>query len=683
MPLPSAFAFDTETDAYDDGHPKGALIQICPISATSLDDVVLFEGWDCYEQWLDKWDETMYDCRCHMFNLHGYEEDWFIPLLSQRYEYTKNRGRMQKDTWTLMGDQMNTFKIRVCNKYGKVLTITDDGNMFDGSMESVAQSVRKSKPEWFAGMDVVKEKTEYNNGWYRDRELHPERHDSFVHYSKVDAYSQAMIARYMHEMGLDKFLTTSAAGMAMALLIRYKGKTLFEASEEDLRKARLDFRKDYPPLNREMQDIVEESLLGGYVYGEVGTWHGEFTHIDYSSSYPFEYAYGKMFFGEVTRITNERVRRRLENAPGLMKWKRVSFDFKLKEGMMPAITGKECVTPDNPMIGNLNKKMKEGHVENRLYTETYLDALTLHYDIQNLTVNELWVAKPLSGDFYDFIETCYKEKSRKELKGTAERALWKKFMNGGIHGKTMTKTHRKERTYFEGMMKYENVVNDPSYCSLIGFTGMMNSRERLLRDGYRALNAGGHIMMCDTDSIIVDRDAEWVRQVLADRLAHEKGDMEKSLGRFELEDDEDLCKELRKMGMEKELSETFDTFKCWGLKRYCEICTIDGKEYYRKSAFAGMHEEKQKELLMDWKTDGTEYAWTQTGKMKDKYGKIVCEVTKHAKAESIWYNEVPVPPKAVHGDKAFMKNLADARERAKKIQEARERWESEKTDITV
>lgn len=681
MPLPSTYAFDTETDAYTDGHPRGALIQICPIDAVGLDDVVLFEGWDCYEQWLDRWEETMYNSRCHMFNLHGYEEDWFIPLLCKRYEFIKTRGKMAPMTWTILAGDMNTWKIRICNRYGKTMTITDDSNMFDGSMESVAKSVKKSHPEWFVNVPMVKEKATYNDGWYRDRETYPEKHDRFVHYSKVDAFSQAMIARYMHEKRLDRFTTASAAGMAMALLIRYQNKALWDATPEDLRKARMKFADDYPPLNREMQDIVEHSLLGGYVYGETGTWHGTFSHIDYSSSYPYEYAYGSMFYGEVSRITSPKMMERMLKAPNLFRWKRVSFNFKLKPGMMPAISGKECTTEDNRMIGGWNKKMKEGRVENRLYTESYLDALSLHYDITDLELHELWVAKPMSGEFYRFIEECYSQKSREELKGTAERALWKKFMNGGVHGKTMTRTVRKERTYFNGVKEYHEVVNDPEYCSLIGFTGMMNSRERLLRDGYPVLMAGGHIMMCDTDSMIIDRDAEWVSEVLKDRLVHKvdtsdmteneakKALMENSLGRFEFEDDEDLCDELAEMGIIKEVSKTFDTFKCWGLKRYLEQTTVNGVAYYRKSAFAGMHDEKQRELLKDWKTDGTSYSWVQTGKMKDKYGRIVCDVQKTIKAENIWYEPMAVPAKSCRGDGLFMKKLSEARERAKKIQE--------------
>ena len=130
--------------------------------------------------------------------------------------------------------------------------------------------------------------------------------------------------------------------------------------------------------------------------------------------------------------------------------------------------------------------------------------------------------------------------------------------------------------------------------------------------------------------------------------------MEGNLGRFEIETDKKIIK---KMGLDLEPSQTFPEFKCWGLKRYCEVrYTPDGK-LQRKSAFAGMHDEEQSHLI-DWETDGTEYEWVQNGKKTMKYGAVIVDATKHMKAEDIWDNgDVPVPAPKKNIDLSNMKTI--------------------------
>lgn len=651
--LPSEFAFDTETDRYEDGHIRTCLIQVCSLGASSLDDVRVLEGWDCYERFFDLFDECLHDVDCRMFNLGGYEFDWFKDLLSERYEFTRSR-RPAKGCWSCVADNHSVYSVKIVNQHGKMMRISDDLKRVGGnrSMKSTAEAVRRSRPDWFPDGMEVKEETEYNNGWYTERDTFPERYERFMHYSKQDAYSQAMISRWLKEFGVGGNLTASSAGLDMALALKYRGVKASELDGKEKRYTRMDFEKKYPPLDREMQDIVEESLLGGFVWGGTGTWHGTFTHVDYSSSYPYEYAFGNMFSGTVQRLIAGQCRKSTWNrvlSGDYMRWMLVSFDFSLAGGM-PAISGRECRTSENPMIGSANKKMKTGHVTRRLYTESYLNELKMHYTLTNIEVHEVWFAKRAVGEFRVFIEKCYSEKSRPELKGTMEREMWKLFMNGGIHGKTITKTHRKERV-FEGGDHLEAVVNEPELCSLIGFTGMMNGRERLLRHCRRVLEAGHRVLMCDTDSMVTDCTEAEIKEIIGDWFAHESGSMEHSLGRFEIETDKDGNTE-------------FDEFKCWGLKRYLEL----NHGEYRKSAFASMHDDLQEKLLPQWETDGTMYAWEQTGKVKDKYGKIVTMVTKHAKAENVWYEEKTLP-KETGGSAAFDRVLKESRARLRSIQD--------------
>lgn len=254
----------------------------------------------------------------------------------------------------------------------------------------------------------------------------------------------------------------------------------------------------------------------------------------------------------------------------------------------------------------------------------------------DLEIEELWVQKKAVGDFRGFIEDMYHGKSLAP-KESMERSLFKLNMNGGIHGKTITKTHRKERTFYDGVERLENVVNNPEMQSTIGFTAMQNARARLLRHCRMIQSAGYKVYMCDTDSMVVGATEQQVRDVLGDAISKETHTMD-DLGKFEFERSKDGCVE-------------FDTFKCWGLKRYCEIHNGE----YRKSAFAGMSEDVQIAELMDWDTEGSVMTWKQNGSRTTEYGKTVMLVPKKAKAEDIWYHpgKSKDAGKGVHGIKGI------------------------------
>ena len=644
MPLPSQFAYDTETGDCD-GTIRTVLVQICATSASSLNDVRIFEGIGSIEEFFRRFEETDWPMDCHTYNLR-YEWSWIRQHVCASYEWVDtDHKRMKPGQFTILEDPMTVYQIRICNSKGKVLNITDDMRRVGSvPMSAAADSVRREHPDWWPeDLREVKENADdLYNVWWTFPEGAPER-ERFIHYAKVDAFSQAMISRFLEESGANRSLTSASAGLKMALHIRY-GK---ELNPDGAWKERADFKRNYPPLSRLEQDILESSLMGGYVHGEVGTWKGTFCHIDYSSSYPYEYAFGKLFKGRVTRMTRRSPywKRVLEN-PNYFRWYLVSFDFDgLKPAGIPVINGKECRTIDNPMVGGINKKMVTGHVEQRLVTESYMYELNHHYYLYNMEILEVWFAPRCIGDFYPFIEKCYHEKSRPELKGTATRNNWKLFMNGGIHGKTITKTRRKKIIYPLGVRTTVEEVNEPELCALIGFTAMMNARERLVRD-CRALQLEGYrVLMCDTDSIVVNAKESEVRRILGpEKFVTEDGGVN-NLGKFEFETD-------------SEGSSEFDEFRCWGLKRYVEL----NHGEYRKSAFAGMHDEFQEELLPEWETDGTVYEWEQNMSCQDEYGKVIMLRKKHAGAENIWYEKIVAPP-PVADPKPFDEYLQDLKKR--------------------
>ena len=171
---------------------------------------------------------------------------------------------------------------------------------------------------------------------------------------------------------------------------------------------------------------------------------------------------------------------------------------------------------------------------------------------------------------------------------------------------------------------------------------MMNARERLIRHCRMITEAGYHIYMCDTDSIVTDCPPDAAKEILGeDAFETEHGGID-NLGKFEIESFDG--------------SESFDEFRCWGLKRYLEL--KDGK--YRKSAFAGMHDDIQRKALIWWRTDGTKYTWRQRGRITGPYGKVVEMIFKTAGAENVWDEPSNVP---FHPDRTPYEKLVASVER--------------------
>lgn len=658
MPLWSEdFALDTETDVWGKER-KTVLVQACPVSASSLDDVRVWYGENAWKKFMKTFEETSGKIvRCHCYNLGQFEQVSIIKDAMEGYTFTENR-QLKKGEWSMVADRQTVYKITVKNMNGCVLEFTDDMKRVGGaSMKRTAAGVRAEHPTWWENVgDEVKEETDYHEGWLKEDD--PD-YEKSIHYSILDAFSQAMIARYLIEKGYDKKLTSPSLGMEESLALRYAGKDAGECDMKEKFYNTKDFQRWYPPLDRRMQDIAEQSLLGGFVWGKTGHWHGVFSHADYSSSYPYEYAYGNLFYGRVSVVTPD-----MKSFEGMLhndnvfRWVYCSFNFEYIEGMMPAISGRDAVWENKYMTGAGNLKMRSGRVENRLFTWTYLEELKHHYRLSDMEIHEIWYAKRRSGDFEPCIRHFYTEKNKLKAEGkddTVGYTLMKNFMNGGIHGKTITKTHRDRRLWNSKERKFEYVeeVSEPKYCFLIGFSAMMNGRERLLKDCRKVIEAGVEIFMCDTDSMVAGCSAERLKGILKDSLVGGKA-MEESLGRFEIENDK---KGLKKAGLKDvDVSEDFDEFKCWGLKRYCEIRNIEGYgRLYRKSAFAGMHDEAQ-EMLMDVPVDfDYEFEWTQKGKRTGEYCAEILDTVKHMSAKNVWYGEDDKTVKAL--DKKAMKEL--------------------------
>lgn len=701
MPLsfvPSAI--DTETDG-PSIWKYTAIVQECPEDATSLEDVNLYfttrprcTAWDAFfdefeitEKFRDPESKGLRSViERHCFNLGGFEWKGITECLCRRYggntekvpQSAKNRDRIM---WEAVADDKSVYRITIYNMHGVKLVFTDDLKRLGGNIEmkEAAEMVRAGHPEWFEGVPDVKETTDYHEGWLSPND--PDYGHS-IHYAKVDAYSQAMILRNLRQEGWTKALTAPSLGFKEAL-------SILKPHAENSYFAKLWFTKAYPPLNRTMQDIVEDSLIGGFVYGVRGVHYGTFTHLDYSSSYPYEYVYGEMFKGKVMiTLPGEPYYERVLRSPKFVRWYYVSFDFRFKEGMLPAISGESCdLSFVDRACGMSRKKMTEGRVSRKLFTEQYLNELGSHYDILNLEVHELWFAdRDPKNEIGKAVKEFYSRKKRLKDEGKSKTLPYKMiklFLNGGIHGKTITKTHRQSRMWRDdGTTYYVWETNEPEYNALLGFTAMQNARARLLRDCRKMIEHGYHVYMCDTDSMVVDAPKSEVERILGKDKFCEGVDISTNLGRFEEETDADACKDVEKStGQHIAPSAEFDTFKCWGLKKYCELRALlaeevpdtphprihhmDGRTYlFRKSAFAGMSGENQHDLLAEAPVDqDTPLVWTQLGKKTPRNAKavVLTDVTKHAYPEDMW-GAAPAPLQRntdlTHSKEIFRKMIA-------------------------
>ena len=672
--LPQRFSIDTETGRCPDRRIKTVLIQYCPVDAESEREVSVLVGEDCYDQFLRCFelnDERRIEA--FVFNNKWESKGLLNAIMEHGYMWTKTEkgktssiGKMQ---WSCVADDKQTYSITLRNDNGCLLKITDDYLKVIGhSMSEATEMVKKEFPDWFKGVDRTKmiiPRSMYNNWYTLDEE--DKRYRMFIRYAVRDGFSQAMLARWLDVKGMHSALTSASNGLDLCLQITYGGvDDLTRSDFKSLKEAKNRFLKKHPVLERREQNIVEDSLLGGFVYGKVsieGRIKGVFCHIDYKSSYPYEYVYGVLPYSRdgkachVYKKGTEGYERNLNGGANKCVWYYVSFKFRLKENRMPCLSAESCIDKRTDMNFKVckNKKMTEGEVRDKLFTIDLYREIKEHYEVWDEDIKEVWVSPGKVGEFSAFIKKCFMEKERPDLKGTLARAMWKLFMNGGVHGKTITKTWRKRVTYPGNVKMTEKptdkgyVPSDPSYCALIGFTAMQNARARLLKHCRMLEDAGYTVMMCDTDSIIVNTGEENVRAVLGDWFVDEslKGeDGIRNLGKFEFETNEDMLERIYgrkdgvKMWRKSMVRVEFDELSCGGLKEYAEYDTSLGCRELRKSAMKGMHDDIQMDVLPTVNMGlGSSVVWEQKQKIWNGYAYEFVMVKKESKVQSIYYEE--------------------------------------------
>lgn len=696
------YAYDTEAPmvpGFD--QPITATVQLCSLDALhpSAVEMIVRNDNTALDVFLDWLEDSEDDLRIFTFNL-DYEWSRLESFVLNRYtwwEPVKVNGKkdwkaMPNGSFYLFGDRHFTYQLIIKTASGNKVMFYDDWQHWKCSMKEAGMNVYTEHPEWWPNdISIDDVKMEIDRSWYNENWTDPNHPHYFemMEYSRRDAYTQAMIARYGDEKGFHTSLTSSSFAMNTILKNHYMkdGKQDKVRDNKRLDNAKKYFQEDYPTLgtydeSMVLQHYVEDRLVGGLVYGVPGIHKGVFTHIDYKSSYPTAYVKGRLFKGQVNKLDYKSDYQRCQivlHDKRWYCWVVVSFDFDgLTPAGLPLISGKEVMqSSGNTVSGAWNKKYLKGHIENALYTTDYWTEIQKHYNLFNVIIKEVWTAPAKTGDFANEIsEEYFLKEVNKGLGLKAESDMHKRNMNGGLHGKTITKTRRENVTYENGYKEYKRTENVPDYCALIGFSAMQDRRASLARDCYKMQEAGHRVLMNDTDSMVVEGTPEEIRAILGeDNIANEhicdgltvkemvkklqkenpdasaeeiiemmrkyKDSIVNELGKFEIETD-------------KEGNECFDEFRCWGLKRYLEL--NEGKP--RKSAFSGMSDratatpdgepsldakgkpQGQFDILMNAPCDGTEFSWHQEGMKKGEYGKYMVKSEKHARMEDIYYRDV-------------------------------------------
>lgn len=306
------------------------------------------------------------------------------------------------------------------------------------------------------------------------------------------------------------------------------------------------------------------------------------------------------------------------------------FSFVLKTGAIPFITVKDCLDDEGrPMkyygLEKSKKLVCGQRTKTILWTLEEWNLLDRCYLRDDVVIHAVYMSAAEMGYFKPAIQEFFdgKENSPKD---SVQRALYKLDLNGATHGRAMIRLMTSEENMniditeaIKGTEEFmsgvhvvkngkweENHDGEPSERTnpLVGMTAMSHARCRLIEHCMTLIEHDYMIYMNDTDSLITDCPPDVMKKLLDESgwnnwiIDGKSKEMDDTLGRFEVED-------FKLNGIKYT---AFDEFRCWGLKRYAEIMYTDkleeggwqeGDHYcvLRKSAFAGMHDEDQKQIL--------------------------------------------------------------------------------------
>lgn len=599
-PVPHAFAFDCETDRVK-GKQRNRLVQWCPLNANSLADVSVCYGWDAYVSFIKWLETTTHNIDATVYNIDfewtyiyrsliklGYKSEYITP---ESDEFGKKPKKFpKKGHYTTFSDGNGTYRVAITFPNGKHISITDDSRRFGMTkMSLVAESIRHEYPEWWP-MGEVKHNSEevkprlYKKGWLDKTSPH---FDEALYYSALDAYSQAKITLYTTLNFQDEYLTITSWSYVDALCRQYdplhRGIVDIKKTEGSYNTIKNLIRlhnSRCPPLSFELQAVFEGNMRGGYVFSKPGNYSGTFCHADFKSSYPYIYAYEALPVGIVTYRSpvwgEEQERKYSKNH---IRYVDVEGDVVYGEKYMPLLTKREC----GGKAGEINF-IRKGHFHIVCPYE-YLSLIEKTYTVSNLTINMNYVWASVKGLLKQAVLHYFSEKEDAP-KHSISRLIAKLCLNGGLHGKHLTKTKRSMRCFMENgeILIHQLPQQEAEKCMIVGFTAMFKARIRLIEACNKLIDAGYSILMCDTDSFVCNTSWRNVEGILGKSafvsFSETKEDKTKrletmrdkdeigkfqekrmscNLGRFEFEEDE------------TDGTRDFEVFKTWCKKKYIEL----------------------------------------------------------------------------------------------------------------
>lgn len=702
------WAFDTESGLYQ-GRLANRVITYAPVGIRNFSDVRLVYAEPTESVYTKWWNALKNSENSNIFVFHVWNLDWEIkPIEHWLYSYYVSKGYPLAEFPTIYRAVLTDFGYYEFEfaLEGIRIKFVDDNNHLHAPLKDAISSIVKE--EKFSSIFEINDLygkesdkvSDLHEIWYKspDEEI-------YLHYAKVDAFGTALVTESLFNAGrfsnyrcygrkkFESFspsLSASGAGFkdARARILygcpfeeyagRMQAKILLSAeksistkkfSSDSARENALQsairyqekrFLEDYPReewnkkfglLMPDEQLMLEHNLRGGFVWGERGHFKGTFWHLDYKSSYPYEYVYGRLpvatdYFeypvtdkeGKIKTdkdgkpITKKRplALKRCDREDFISKsqseeyigYLEVEFAFVIRPNALPLLTLKECVCESVGL--NRSKKPRTGQTKKLFMTYDEWCLVNRLYKLTNISVSGYWYSRARVGAYESAIREYF---DGKEHSVGVMRALHKLDLNGATHGRPLLRrftSHDLTLEIGEEIITHKNTaeltLDELDTCPLQGFVAMSNARVRLINQCMDLIDKGFRIYMCDTDSLITDcppdtADEIWMENGRANRIIRTKSkEMSSILGMLEIED-----------------GEPFDELLVWGLKRYLE----KNNGSYRKSAFAGMQKRLQKEILMRHDIDEA-IEWEQLTKkwVDDCYA--LRNLHKTVEPEDVW-----------------------------------------------
>lgn len=354
-------------------------------------------------------------------------------LLSNEYTFIKDKKERDTKTFTCLISDMGIFySIEIYfyvspnkKKINKV-TIYDSLKLLNFSVDKIAKD-----------FDLPVRKLEID--YHEKREVGHELTEQEVDYLHNDVYIMALALKIMQDNKMNKMTIGSCA------LSNYK-------------EYNLDFKTDFPLLNKEDDDNIRQAYKGGFTYlnpaYEEKESGGRGVVLDVNSLYPsvmhdelLPYDYPLLFMGEYKYD---------EEYPLYVQV--FSCQFDIKKNKIPTIQLKNHMS----FIPNEYIPSSRGKEIILALTSVDLELMKTHYDLNLVKYMYGYKFKAKKGMFTSYIDYWTSQKIESKKNGNKSMYTISKLMLNSLYGKfgLSTSVRNKYPYLDDGVVKYE--ISDKS-----------------------------------------------------------------------------------------------------------------------------------------------------------------------------------------------------------------------------